>query len=157
MLSAFLFQESNHDVVVDYTVSVEGGDEKSGENEKVVKGRGRGWTNFMRASEVGTDLKTTVEVKMKWEHISGGVGEQNQVTIRDLVQVEERLGEKLEQMKTFVPVCFLHLKPPKKIVQCLKVGVRLCMDFVSPINPVKRVSRHCSFYQIYLSEICTFL
>ena len=31
----------------------------------------------MRASEVGTDLKTTVEVevKMKWEHISGGVGD----------------------------------------------------------------------------------
>ena len=31
---------------------------------------------------------------MKWEHISGGVGEQNQVTIRDLVQVEERLATK---------------------------------------------------------------
>ena len=90
----------------------------------------------MSRSEVGTDLKTTVEVKMKWEHISGGVVEQNQVTIRDLVQIEERLGEKLEQMKTLVrgevakkvkakpvPVCFLHLKPPKKIVQCLKVGV----------------------------------
>ena len=35
MLSAFLFQESNHDVVVDYTVSVEGGDEKSGEMRKL--------------------------------------------------------------------------------------------------------------------------
>ena len=93
----------------------------------------------MRASEVGTDLKATVEVILKWEDISGGVGEQNQVTRRrDLVQVEERLEEKLEQMKTFVrgeiakvkatpvpecPVCFLQLKPPKKIVQCLKVGV----------------------------------
>ena len=114
----------------------------------------------MRASEVGTDLKITVEVELKWEDISGGVVEKDQGISKNLVQVEERLGEKLEQMggnleqmKTFVlaeleqqqqqmmnfvrgeiakvkvtpipecPVCFLQLKPPKKIVQCLKVGV----------------------------------
>ena len=100
--------------------------------------------------------------------------EQNQVKSKDLVQVEERLGGKLEQMggkleqmeqrmktfvrgeldqkqqqmKTFVrgelakvkatsipecPVCFLQLKTPKKIVQCLKVGV-FGSDFVSSIN-----------------------
>ena len=96
--------------------------------------------------------------------------EQNQVKSKDLVQVEERLGGKLEQMggkleqmeqrmKTFVrgelakvkatsipecPVCFLQLKTPKKIVQCLKVGV-FGPDFVSPITSTKskRVSRLC--------------
>ena len=138
MLSAFLGNESNHDVVVDFTISVEGGNKKSDESAKIKKGSSWGWMNFMRASEVGIDLKAKVGVRLKWQDISGGVGEQNQVTIRDLVQVEERLEEKLEQMKTFVrgeiakvkttpvlecPVCFLQLKPPKKIVQCLKVGV----------------------------------
>ena len=107
----------------------------------------------MRASEVGADLETTVEVELKWEDISGGVVEKDQVNGKNLVQVEERLGGKLDQMKTFVlaelnqqqqqmkdfvqgelakvkatpipecPVCFLQLKPPKKIMQCLKVGV----------------------------------
>jgi len=143
MLSAFLCNQSNHDVVVDFTISVEGGNTKSAESAKIEKGCGWawGWMNFMRASEVGTDLKTTVEVRLKWQDISGGLGEQNQVTRRrDLVQVEERLEEKLEQMKTFVrgeiakvkttpvpecPVCFLQLKPPKKIVQCLK-GHKIC-------------------------------
>merc|ERR1719209_1549152 len=97
----------------------------------------------MRASEIGTDLKTSVEVRLKWEDISGGMQEQNQVKSSDL---EEKLGDKLEQMKTFVqakldhqqqqmkdfvcaeiakvkaspipecPVCLLQLKPPKKIV-----------------------------------------
>jgi len=140
MLSAFLGNESNHDVVVDFTISVEGGNKKSDESAKIKKGSGWGWMNFMRASEVGIDLKATVGVRLKWEDISGGLAEQNQVTSRDLVQVEERLEEKLEQMKTFVrgeiakvkttpvpecPVCFLQLKPPKKIVQCLK-GHKIC-------------------------------
>jgi len=123
----------------------------------------------MRASEIGTDLEATVEVVLKWEDISGGVVEEDQVISKNLVQVEERLGEKLEQMggkleqmggkleqmKTFVlaeldqqqqqmknfvrgeiakvkatpipecPVCFLQLKPPRKIVQCLK-GHKIC-------------------------------
>ena len=138
---------------------------------KIEKGGSWGWWNFMRASEVGTDLKITVEVDLKWKDISGGLVEK--VDSKNLVQVEERLGEKLEQMggnleqmKTFVlaeleqqqqqmmnfvrgeiakvkvtpipecPVCFLQLKPPKKIVQCLKVGV-FGMDLVPQIIPEK--------------------
>ena len=140
MLSAFLQNEGNHDVEVDFTISVEEGSEYSSENQKIVKGRGWGWENFMRASEVGSDLNTIVEVELKWEDISGGVVQQNQVTSRDLEQMEQR-------MKTFVreeiakvketpipecPVCFLQLKPPKKIVQCLKVGI-YGMNFCFPI------------------------
>ena len=122
MLSAFLHNESNHDVVVDYTISVEGGNRRSWENIRIEKCDGIGWKNFMRASEVGTgpvgtDLKTTVEVELKWEDLSGGVMQENQVNSKDLIQVEERLGRKLmlmggqlehnmggklEQMKTFV-------------------------------------------------------
>jgi len=164
MLSVFLNNESNHDVVVDYTISVDGINresreyekiEKVTENSRIEKGKGKGRRNFMSSSEIETDLKTTVEVKLKREDISRGVVEQNQVNRNDLVQVEERLGGKLDQMKTFVlaelnqqqqqmkdfvrgeiakvkgtpipecPVCFLQLKPPKKIVQCLK-GHKIC-------------------------------
>ena len=171
MMSAYLRNESNHDVVVDFTISVEGGNTESWKNGNILKISGynvyngynlKGRVNFMRSREVGTDLKITVEVKLKWEDVSGGVVEQNQVNSKDLVQVEERLGGKLEQMggkleqmeqrmKTFVrgelakvkatsipecPVCFLQLKTPKKIVQCLKVGV-FGPDFVSPITSTK--------------------
>ena len=100
----------------------------------------------MKASEVKNCLKIVAEVKLGWEDISGGVVHVNS---NELVQVEERLkqnmGEKLEKMekrmRTFVqgeiakvkakapipecPVCFYELKPPKKIVQCLKVGVHM--------------------------------
>jgi len=162
-LSAFLSNESSHDVVVDCTICtilVEGGNGAwhrmvSGENSKLKKGHGWRKMNFMRANEVGTDLKTTVEVKLKWADISGGVGEHNQSNSRELGQVEARLGGKLEQMKTLVlaeldqqhqqmknfvrgeiakvkvtpipecPVCFQHLTSPKKIVQCLK-GHKIC-------------------------------
>ena len=65
---------------------------------KIEKGSNWGKRIFMRASEVGTDLKTTVEVELKWEDISGGVMEKDQVNSKKLVQVEERLGGKLEQM-----------------------------------------------------------
>ena len=147
MLSVFLHNESNHDVLVDYTISVEGGNTLSCENKKIYKEGGKVWKDFMRASEVGTHLEMIAEVSLKWESISGGVVQQ--VNSKDLVQVEERLGEKLkkmgetleqmeQRMKTFVqgeiakvkvttipecPICFLQLKPPEKIVQCLKVGV----------------------------------
>ena len=154
MLSAFLENESDHDVVVDYTISVEGGNSFSAQNTKILKEAGRGKWNLMRASEVGKDLNITVDFALKWEEISGGgMVEQNQANSSDLVEVVKSLGEKQEQMgeklkqmgekleenmKNFVraeiakvrastipecPVCLLQLKPPKKIVQCLKVGL----------------------------------
>jgi len=146
-ISVFLYNIGTNDVVVDYTISVEGGISTSLENEKIEKNKGVGLLNFMKASEVGTDLKITVVIKLKWEDISEGELDENQVKGSDLVQFEKRvggkleeLGEKLEQMKTFVraeiakvkappipecPVCFLQLQPPKKIVQCLK-GHKIC-------------------------------
>jgi len=145
-ISVFLYNKGNNDVVVDYTISV-GGILTSLENEKIEKNEGVGLLNFMKASEVGTDLRITVVIKLKWEDISEGELDENQVKGSDLVQFEKRvggkleeLGEKLEQMKTFVraeiakvkappipecPVCFLQLQPPKKIVQCLK-GHKIC-------------------------------
>ena len=140
MLAVYLRNESNHDVVVDFTISVEGGSEDSWENAKIEKRRKRGRRNFMRASEVGTDLKTIVEVELKWEDIAGGEVQQNQVTSRDLVQLEQRMktfvrGEMAKVKATPIPecpVCFLQLKPPKKIVQCLKVGI-YGMNFCFPI------------------------
>ena len=172
MFSAFLSNRSNHDVVVDYTISVEEGKVLSVKNEKIVKGNGRGWGDFMKASEVKNCLEIVVEVKLRWENISRGVAQQNQANNKELVQVEKRLGEKLEQMGKKLeqnmegklkqnmgeklgqmekrmmeqmekrmkillqgeiakvkakgpipecPVCFQEFKPPKKIVQCLKV------------------------------------
>ena len=71
MLSAFLENESDHGVVVD-TISVEGGNSTSAQNCKIAKNTSMGWWNFMRASEVGTDLNITVDFALKWEEISGG-------------------------------------------------------------------------------------
>ena len=174
MMSAFLRNESNHDVEVDFTISVEGGNAKSWENEKIEKNKGRGWKNFMRASEVGTDLKTIVEVKLKWEDIS----EQNQAErwVMGMEQMGGRLEQRMktfvlaeldqqqQQMKTFVrgelakvkptpipecPVCFLQLKPPKKIVQCLKVRV-YGMELVSQMKIYVRVKTYsCLKYTLY--------
>ena len=158
MLSAFLENESDHDVVVDYTISVEGGNSFSAQNTKILKKAGRGKWNLMRASEVGKDLNITVDFALKWEEISGGgMVEQNQANSSDLVEVVKSLGEKLKQMgekleeeqqnmKNFVraeiakvrastipecPVCLLLLKPPKKIVQCLQVGLMSVFLFFS--------------------------
>ena len=152
-ISVFLYNKGNNDVVVDYTISVEGGMSASLENAKIEKNKGMGALNFMKASEAGTDLKMTVVVKLKREDISGGELEENQVESSNLDQVEERvgrleeiggkleeMGENLEQMKTLVrseiakvkappipecPVCLLQLQPPKKIVQCLKVRIEI--------------------------------
>ena len=68
MLSAFLHNASNHDVVVDYTITAEGAEPKSVKNLKIVPGVGQGvWPhctwNFMKAKEVGAALNITVEVK----------------------------------------------------------------------------------------------
>ena len=109
MMSAYLRNESNHDVVVDFTISVEGGNTESWKNGNILKISGynvyngynlKGRVNFMRSREVGTDLKITVEVKLKWEDISGGVVEQNQVKSKDLVQVDQAgLREKLKEAR----------------------------------------------------------
>ena len=98
MLSAFLRNESKHGVVVDYIISDGRHNAQSLKNIKIEKGRSWGWWNFMRASEVGTDLETTVEVELRWRDLSGGVVDKTQVDSKNLAQVEERLGGKLEQM-----------------------------------------------------------
>ena len=98
MFSASLQNENTHDVVVDCTISVEGGNALSSKNVKIEKNKGWGWNDFMRASEVKTCLEIVVDVKLKWENIFGGVVHQNQANSKELVQVEKRLGEKLEQM-----------------------------------------------------------
>ena len=149
MLFAFLENESDHDVVVDYTISVEGGNSMSAQNCKIAKNTSMGWWNFMRASEVGKDLNITVDFALTWEEISeGGMVEENQANISDLAEVVKSLGEKLKQMGEKLeqmakvkaplvpecPVCLLQLKPPKKIVQCLKVGVMSIFYIPFPNN-----------------------
>jgi len=144
MLSLSIQNESNHGVEVDCGITVDKGYSKFWANRKIEKKQEYGKHNFMRASEVRTDLVITLEVTLIWEEISGGMVQQNQINSSDLTKVEERLGEKLEQqqqqMKNFVraeiakvkalpvpecPVCLLKLAPPKKIVQCLK-GHKIC-------------------------------
>jgi len=91
--SAILWNESSHDVEVNYTIIVEGGHSTSSENSRIEKKMSTGRLNFMRASDVGTDLNITVEVTLKWEQISGEMVESS-----DLVKVEERLGEKVRKL-----------------------------------------------------------
>ena len=112
----------------------------------------------MKTSEVGAVLIITVGVTLKWEGLSGGMVEENQVNGSDLKQemknLEESLKENMQQemknmqqeMKSVraeiarvktssipeCPVCFQKLAPPKKIVQCLKVGLQFVLGHIFP-------------------------
>ena len=161
MLSAFLHNASNHDVVVDYTMAAEGIESISSTNLKIVPGVGKGCRNFMKAKEVGAALNITVGVTLKWEDISGDgeMMEENHGNSSDLVKVEERLKQEMknseerlkqnmqQEMKLVVraeiaklktssipecPVCFENLAHPKKIVQCLKVALQFVLRHIFP-------------------------
>ena len=103
----------------------------SKKDDKIEKNCDSGWADFMKTRDVGADLNLTVEVTMRWEDLSGGMVEENHVNRSDLIKVEERLKDivraEIAKVKTSsipeCPVCFQRLAPPKKIVQCLKVGL----------------------------------
>ena len=131
MFSVYLYNVSNHDVVVDFTISANWGMSMSKKDDKIEKNCDSGWADFMKTRDVGADLNLTVEVTMRWEDLSGGMVEENHVNKSDLIKVEERLKDivraEIAKVKTSsipeCPVCFQRLAPPKKIVQCLKVGL----------------------------------
>ena len=131
MFSVYLYNVSNHAVVVDFTISANWGMSMSKEGDKIEKNCDSGWADFMKTRDVGADLNLTVEVTMRWEDLSGGMVEENHVNRGDLIKVEERLKDivraEIAKVKTpSIPECpvrFLRLAPPKKIVQCLKVGL----------------------------------
>ena len=95
---------------------------------------------------VGAKIAIVVEVELKWENTSGGPtgqtlrerSEQTNSEQKLEEKLELKLGQNLEQMKTFMraeiakvkapgvpdcPVCFEKFLPPKRIVQCLPAGV----------------------------------
>ena len=131
MFSVYLYNVSNHDVVVDFTISANWGMSMSKKDDKIEKNCDSGWADFMKTRDVGADLNLTVEVTMRWEDLSGGMVEENYTNKSDLIKVEERLKDivqaEIAKVKTSsipeCPVCFQRLAPPKKIVQCLKVGL----------------------------------
>ena len=131
MFSVYLYNVSNHDVVVDFTISANWGMSMSKKDDKIEKNCDSGWADFMKTRDVGADLNLTVEVTMRWEDLSGGMVEENHANKSDLIKVEERLKDivraEIAKVKTSsipeCPVCFQRLAPPKKIVQCLKVGL----------------------------------
>ena len=131
MFSVYLYNVSNHDVVVDFTISANWGMSMSKKDDKIEKNCDSGWADFMKTRDVGADLNLTVEVTMKWEDLSGEMVEENHANKSDLIKVEERLKDivraEIAKVKTSsipeCPVCFQRLAPPKKIVQCLKVGL----------------------------------
>ena len=108
----------------------------------------------MMVRGVGAKIAIVVEVELKWENISGGLTEQtrgersNETNAQEKLEekLELKLGQNLEQMKTFVraeianlkapgipdcPVCFEKFLPPKRIVQCLTAGVYIHKDVTS--------------------------
>ena len=100
MLSAWLRNESDHDVVVDcfFTVGEVGRTfpsfNKNDMDQQIGKKRNLELPNFMRISEVGASLSVTVEVSVKWEDVSEEVVvEQDRVNNSDLLAVERRLRE----------------------------------------------------------------
>ena len=69
---AFLVNESEHDVVVDFMISVEGG-QSCHENYRMIEKKSDwGWNNLMMVRGVGAKIAIVVEVELKWENISGG-------------------------------------------------------------------------------------
>ena len=162
MLSAFLHNASNHDVVVDFTMTAKGVRPVSVRNWKIRPGCGKGGRDFMTAKEVGAAFNITVEVTLKREDISGDMVGENHGNSSNLVKVEERLKQEMknsearlkqnmqnmqQEMKLVVraeiaklktssipecPVCFENLAHPKKIVQCLKVALQFVLRHIFP-------------------------
>ena len=158
MFSVYLYNVSNHDVVVDFTISANWGMSMSKEDDKIEKNCDSGWADFMKTRDVGADLNLTVEVTMRWEDLSGGMVEEYQVNRSDLKQEiknsEESLKQEMKNLKENMqqemksvraeiarvktssipecPVCFQKLAPPKKIVQCLKVGLQFVLGHIFP-------------------------
>ena len=151
--------KSNHDVVVDCTMTAEGAEPKSVKNLKIVPGAFHWPWNIMKAKEVGAAINMTVEVTLKREDISGEMVEENHGNSSDLVKVEERLKQEMknseerlkqnmqQEMKLVVraeiaklktssipecPVCLQNLAHPKKIVQCLKVALQFVYRHIFP-------------------------
>ena len=135
MISVFLQNESNHDVVVDYTITAGEAEFKfqNFQNSKIEKDGGWGSRNFMKAKEVEAELNITVGVNLKWEDISGGMVDENsseERVMKEMTNLKEEMKNvvraEIAKVKTSsipeCPVCFQNLGPPKKIVQCLKVG-----------------------------------
>ena len=142
MISVYLHNESNHNVVVDYTITAGEAEFKfqNFQNSKIEKDGGWGSRNFMKAKEVEAELIITVGVDLKWEDISGGMVEENsseERVMKEIKNLKEEMTNLKEEMKNVVraeiakvktssipecPVCFQNLAPPKKIVQCLTVG-----------------------------------
>ena len=95
----------------------------------------------MKAKEVEAELNITVEVNLKWEDISGGMVDENSSEERVMKEIKNLKEEmknvvraEIAKVKTSsipeCPVCFQNLGPPKKIVQCLKVGQQLVMKHI---------------------------
>ena len=135
MISVYLHNESNHDVVVDYTITAGEAEFKfqNFQNSKIEKDGGWGSRNFMKAKEVEAELNITVGVTLKWEDISGGMVEENSSEERVMKEIKNLKEEMKNVVRAEIamekissipecPVCFQNLGPPKKIVQCLKVG-----------------------------------
>ena len=140
MISVFLQNESNHDVEVDYTITAGEAVSEYHKNTKIEKGGGVGRRNFMKAKEVEAELIITVGVDLKWEDISGGMVEENSSEERVMKEIKN-LKEEMKNVRAEIakvktssipecPVCFQNLGPPKKIVQCLKVGQQLVMKHI---------------------------
>ena len=71
-----MVNESEHDVVVDFMISVEGG-QSCHENYRMIEKKSDwGWNNLMMVRGVGAKIAIVVEVELKWENISGGLTEQ---------------------------------------------------------------------------------
>ena len=94
----------------------------------------------MKAKEVEAELNITVGVTLKWEDISGGMVDENSSEERVMKEIKN-LKEEMKNVRAEIakvktssipecPVCFQNLGPPKKIVQCLKVGQQLVMKHI---------------------------
>ena len=70
-MTVYLHNDSDHDVLVDYSIRAVGGATDNAYRCKIEKRKGWGMPNFMRGNKVEGALKFVVEVKVKLEVIIG--------------------------------------------------------------------------------------
>ena len=152
-LSVYLHNHSSHKVMVKYSLAVED-NVFSDIYSEIKMQRMVGLIKFIRISDIGQNLEVTGQVTLLREDLLdesvGGLSlatwefmkkseEENLQNLEqrlkeNLNQLEQKIDLKFEDLKEDIkaparapecPICFEELRPPVKIIQCLK-GHKLC-------------------------------
>jgi len=148
-VSVYLQNDSAHSVIVNCSVHIEG-EEFTFDNQMIDPLGSYGWSQLMENSRVDKDLDITVDTILQQEEIEDedeGLGDRKYMKKKlqgvggDLVKVKGEMKEIKDEIKEMkeelkrsrgkafpipeCPICFNEMKPPTRIIQCMK-GHKLC-------------------------------